>query len=309
MRLESTQSDECYRCGYDLRGIANDQPCPECGLLAQRSRRVTDELHNTRPRWLRRISLGVWLTLLALFVTTAWQLLLTGFDRWIDERWNWRSGLAYTMPWWGLDFGALLLPVGMFLLTAAERYPPADQVDHRRRLLIRMLSFVPLVAVLVQHAMEAWARHGWRTLGWTTEPMMFRVCETLLPFVLTLTMAPLPLLFFVQLGSLAKRVRSAHLAEHCVIVGIGMSLSLIYGAVKPFIPDFGPEWNLGTPWTRYVSVELVLDLVAGVAIGLFMLWSLYLLLRFAIAFHRASRQLRRSWNRDDRARTTDPALH
>ena len=49
------QRDECYRCGYDIRGIASDQPCPECGLLAERSRRVTDELHNTRPTWLRTI--------------------------------------------------------------------------------------------------------------------------------------------------------------------------------------------------------------------------------------------------------------
>ncbi len=46
----------CYRCGYVLHGIADDQPCPECGLLAERSRRVSDELHDTRPRWLARIA-------------------------------------------------------------------------------------------------------------------------------------------------------------------------------------------------------------------------------------------------------------
>src|SRR5437762_9680970 len=57
---------ECLRCGYDLRGIANEQACPECGLLAERSRRVTDELHDTRPRWLRRLAWGVWLILLAI---------------------------------------------------------------------------------------------------------------------------------------------------------------------------------------------------------------------------------------------------
>ena len=27
-------SGECLRCGYDLRGIANERACPECGLLA-----------------------------------------------------------------------------------------------------------------------------------------------------------------------------------------------------------------------------------------------------------------------------------
>jgi len=31
------------------------------------------------------------------------------------------------------------------------------------------------------------------------------------------------------------------------------------------------------------------------------LWSVYLLIRFAIAFHSAARQLRQKWKRDDRA--------
>src|SRR5580765_3129732 len=68
-------ADACYRCGYDLRGIADDQPCPECGLLARRSRRPTDELHNSRPRWLRRISRGANLILLAILIAAVWPFL------------------------------------------------------------------------------------------------------------------------------------------------------------------------------------------------------------------------------------------
>jgi len=60
--------DQCYRCGYVLRGIGDDQPCPECGLLARRSRRPSDELHYTRPRWLRRVSRGSNLLLLAILL-------------------------------------------------------------------------------------------------------------------------------------------------------------------------------------------------------------------------------------------------
>ena len=79
------RATNCYRCGYDLRGIADDQPCPECGLLAERSRRMTDELHNTRPRWLRRISLGVWLILLSLVVLCTWLITLNDMSRWMSN--------------------------------------------------------------------------------------------------------------------------------------------------------------------------------------------------------------------------------
>jgi hypothetical protein len=65
---DATAHDVCYRCGYDLTGIGDETPCPECGLLARRSRRPTDELHYTRPRWLRRISRGTNLLLLAVLL-------------------------------------------------------------------------------------------------------------------------------------------------------------------------------------------------------------------------------------------------
>ena len=47
-------------------GIDNARACPECGLLAERSRHVTDELHDTHPRWLRKITIGITLILIAI---------------------------------------------------------------------------------------------------------------------------------------------------------------------------------------------------------------------------------------------------
>jgi hypothetical protein len=51
-------------------------------------------------------------------------------------------------------------------------------------------------------------------------------------------------------------------------------------------------------------VSLIMMLVMSVASGLFILWSLYLLVRFAIAFWIAAGRLRRKWTRDDRSLTT-----
>jgi hypothetical protein len=50
-----------------------------------------------------------------------------------------------------------------------------------------------------------------------------------------------------------------------------------------------------------------LILTAAVAGNLFVLWSLYLLLRFAISFFKASRQLRNAWNQQDRSRASAAA--
>src|SRR5688500_7930513 len=77
----TVEADDCYRCGYALHGIADDQPCPECGLLARRSRRVTDDLHRTRPRWLRRITIGVALLLVAIVLIATLPLSGPALDR------------------------------------------------------------------------------------------------------------------------------------------------------------------------------------------------------------------------------------
>jgi hypothetical protein len=290
---------ECYRCGYDLRGIDDAQPCPECGLLAERSRRATDELHDTRPRWLRRISLGVWLILLAILIAIGWPFfmawvviaMLRGMGPTVfaaNSTW-----LLALYPFLGWDFAALLLIAGALLLTVAEGYPAADSADARLRALLRAAAFVPLLALILVQVDQWWnaalSYNGWRWLQITAVVLA------------TLGCAPLPLLLFLHLRGLAKRARSAHLAEHCVIVGIGASLALVYLPAVLLLFEKAEDWGLGSNWVNHSPVSLILLLLIFLAAFLFVLWSLYLLIRFAIAFSKAHRQLKRKWARADRA--------
>lgn len=300
--MDQVAPDACYRCGYELRGIADQQPCPECGLLAKRSRRTTDELHNTRPRWLRRISRGVWIILLTILMPVLWAVAYGFFvyeiDQLLDTLWPWIDWRD--IPLVGIDLAAILLIPGVFLLTTPERYQPADAADKTRRIALRILSMLPMVGMILAH-------HSMREvlpLAWSMTRISYLVPGT----ILTIGCAPLPMLLFYQLRSLAKRARSAHLAEHCAIVGIGTSLALLYGAGYIAFAEITSRMDLGIYWLERSMVALIVMLILTVAASLFILWSLYLLIRFAIAFHLAARELNRKWQRDDRANAEPASL-
>src|SRR5437016_4592051 len=120
------ETDECYRCGYALRGIADDQACPECGLLAQRSRRVSDELHNTRPRWLRQLSIGTILILWALLAVPIVPAFIDAAESFVQGvSFVQGANLSPYLTLVSLDVIVMLLFVGVLFLTRAEGYPPA----------------------------------------------------------------------------------------------------------------------------------------------------------------------------------------
>jgi len=116
----SSIANECIRCDYDLRGIADDQACPECGLLALRSRRPSDELHDTRPRWLFNLSWGIWLILLAIAITVLWPfaVVLVVNNVLLQQSAAWMNRWSVTILLIGCDVAAAMLVAGVFLLTA-----------------------------------------------------------------------------------------------------------------------------------------------------------------------------------------------
>lgn len=293
-------TDVCYRCGYDLRTLADEQPCPECGLLAARSRRPSDELHHTRPGWLRKLSLGVWLILLAIVVAFGWAF----GQEWLRERLD-RGAVGATLyyalrlhgPFIGIDVTVLILAAGVWLLTVREGYAAADAKDRWRRRTLRVLAVLPILLLLVQHLLTQ-RQVMMVTRGGFYESDVDRMV-LIGTAAMCLVLAPLPLLLFFQLRSLAKRARSASLAEHCAIVGVGNTLTLLYVPVLMVVYEFAEDWGMGMYWSARSSVSLGLLAALLVASFLFAMWSVYLLVRFAIAFAKASRMLRTAWRRDD----------
>lgn len=293
--------DDCYRCGYPLLGIDDEQPCPECGLLARRSRRQTDELHNTRPRWLMRISRGGNLILIAIVIGVAWPFVWVWIARDVF-RWTISPLVSNVLPLLGFDLAGIAFLVGGWFLASAERYPPADRADRRLRRALRVFATAPLLVVLTVHAAEYLNTGAWRTIAaFTGRAFAREMMDVAFWVVLMVGCTPLPLLLFARLRGLARRARSAHLAEHCTIVGIGTSASLVLFGAFTLIASNARDWGLGSYWTGRSQVALAMMVAVGVGTILFTLWSLYLFVRFVIAFHRAAWELRGKWHADDRA--------
>ena len=299
MSDEDHSTNACYRCGYALHGIADDQPCPECGLLARRSRRPSDELRYTRPRWLRRVSRGSNLLLAAIVlivISPALSLMLMKVSNAMipTPRLRWALPL---IPLLGVDLAALLLLAGAWLLASPEGYPPADGADRGRRWLLRFVALAPLMLIATKNTERYLIANGgyWGVYDHDWSPIMLAMAAAMVASI------PLPHLLFAQLRGIARRARSAHLAEHSTIVGIGASaMILVYLVFAAFVIN-SEEWGLGTRWIQRSPIALGIILATSVAALLFAIWSVYLLVRFAIAFRRTSRELSGAWRADDSA--------
>jgi hypothetical protein len=284
--------DACLRCGQSLHGLADEQPCPGCGLPAGRSRRPSDALHHTRPAWLRRLSAGVWLLLPALPVACVWALVLIVLD--VSSArltglfsWPWDRHLA----WSGLDLAAVAVAAGAWLLSGPEGYAEADQADRRSRLALRLVGFLPLLAVALRH-FETEYNYSYYP------PLHVRYLFSLGidPVVLAIAACtPLPVLLFRRLRELAKRARNAHLAEHAHLVGVGLAGGVLYAAAYALASTTPERVGLPYNWSYRSTFGLIVMTVLGAAALLFTLWSLYLLGRFALAFRVAARTQRRQW--------------
>jgi hypothetical protein len=299
---EPAAAEECYRCGYDLRGIANDRACPECGLLAERSRRITDELHHTRPAWLAGLSHGVWFILAGIAGVFVWTAVLASLgNRYsaeyvnaVTQRRRPPVAAAFVIEHipalllGGFGLCALGFALGCWRLARAEGYPPADQADRRRRVALRALSLVPLAGMACEAPL------------WLAYPRALQTTTAWLPLLIGLVICiPLPLLLFHQLRSIAGRARSAALVEHCAIVGIGTSVTLAYLSLVLGLSLL--QDATGVAVVESDSAWLMMTAIAFLGVLLFLFWGAAMLIRFGIHFRRARQHLRAQWKQQDQA--------
>jgi hypothetical protein len=161
---------------------------------------------------------------------------------------------------------ALMFAAGVWLVTA--RQPHVFQARRRGgRWALRAVSLAPLAMVV-----DGYLVASGRRVTYSANPHLFG-------FV---ALVPFPALLFFHLRRLALRVLNPSLAEHCAIVGVGGSLILAVGVS-------------GT----LARIPFALAAVGQVGFALFLLWTPYLMARFAFAFHRARRASREAWDAAD----------
>ncbi len=175
---------------------------------------------------------------------------------------------------------ALLHILAIFLLTAREHRYEHQLAGNRVRVLLRISSMGSLI---IAGSLVFTFGRGSTNLTLTWSYIDLGLCLLLIPtYVLT----------FVHLRTLATRIHHASLAEHCLIVAAGISLSILMPILLQAGVAFAGEIKSVVP-----------PLVVITTIFLFLIWSTYLLIRFALVFARTANIARKNWHASDASQT------
>lgn len=205
----------CLKCGYNLRSLANDGKCPECGLLVTHSVRG-DLLKYSDRTWVRRLATGAALLLagvigLAIFALTAFggAMLYGVGGRPLLSLW----GSLLVVGAWSIGVATpLAILIGVLLLTTREpRLSLRPEGLSARRLCrgsLVVFSVLSMIALLVASA------SGWR-LPWFPGTLW-----VLAMFVLGCGVFPVSLLHHV--ASLLRRVPAKEHADAAKLIAGGI---------------------------------------------------------------------------------------
>jgi hypothetical protein len=187
----------CARCGYNLRGLSSNQPCPECGLATHRTMSAGGQMTDAAPRWVATIAAGATL----LFAAYSSPLLALGLIK---------TGIYQRYDFAGPVVLCVILLVhanGAWLITAAEPGPPAPRRPWRRAatVALRLFATVPVAAVV-------WFIYTTRKGGFVGDAKLLMTLSVLLAC---------PALTMTQLQYLTRRLGRPRVAEHAFLAGFG----------------------------------------------------------------------------------------
>jgi hypothetical protein len=257
---------KCLKCGYDLRGTADDARCPECGLPAYWSLRAPRQLSQYPPAWVAMMSRAVRLLMLV-YGGAFLMFLLAAEGILFDDEETFLFVFAAAAP---------LQAVGMWMLSRSSGH-----WSERRALLNRWaLRLAPLGLVL---AAGCGVAIELRFSFSSFYPL-------LLGGLLVGTFAPTAI--FVRLRTVARMISNPHLAEHSAIVGWGFLVTLALAGGWIAYDYFNPGPHTGN--LMFVIVGMVA--VFGM---LFLLWGAFIFCACAVDFGRAAKLARAEWSAGD----------
>jgi hypothetical protein len=176
----------------------------------------------------------------------------------------------------------------------------ADQADHKRRRAMRILAITALATLLL--SVPLLLAHG-------SDDRVNRL-QLIVASLIGVEISPLFLLLFLQLRSIAARM-GRKFNRHDLLVGglvgvvamfLGSATELTH-AISDYIGPVGPL--LGSADGSIVAVVTIICLLSS-AIS-FYCWCIYILMKFILAFGKASSELRRRWAIYDLSRSYNNA--
>ncbi|XAM00737.1 hypothetical protein OT109_04960 [Phycisphaeraceae bacterium D3-23] len=243
----------CRSCGYNLRGIAGDGTCPECGQGVEDALQ-DDRPEHSNPAWLGRTALGGNLFGIAALLAVAIVLLLIFTAIIADITRHGQLIALLVVVLWALTFATVALTLtAVWLITSKDptRHHIQRETVTRWTARLGLTSFGPLVILLL------WLVGFVNLYGpWRGVLAIFFVA---LPLV-TLAAGLIALMLYIQ--TLATRMTDWNLVQSITTVcyGLGVCTVLFLLSMVLAFPLGDPAWFCGC-----------CTLVLAAALGLWML--------------------------------------
>ncbi len=257
----------CLHCGYNLRGMAADKRCPECGMEVGRSLRG-DQLRYSDPRWVRTIARGANLIMWSVIAFVAMILLGIVVSLVLAENHAYVPDILPIIFQLLLLLPAVLFAAGVWIVTIPE-FGVLESSGWSLRNVLRwaMVFFVPISILDI-------SLHN----VWTMDATVLDLAAALVGLVVIVTL-------FLYAHRLTIRIPDYELAIQIRIVTWGDGICLAgYILLIVFVHASGINRTING--FRDIAV-LALALLIGLLV--FIIWSFILTIRCRSASYAAAK--------------------